>query len=161
MDMKKFAAEFSRKQPISGMALAYLLENGTETVKKAVRELFEYATEGRIKWAEKHGETYPYSLDTAMQVFDLAKEYAELNAFDLVTAVGAGVYGQHYLNSVFGKGTFLGKATCPDCGHNVFSFAAMSCDDQSKPICENGEPLFVCKHCGKVLRAKDTVPQLD
>lgn len=129
--MVELVDSFSHNQPQSGMALAYLMEKGIETVKQTTEEEYEAAVDAQIAQVEARGHVPLMTKEFLMEVFRYAKGLSQYDALDIVIALGNGVYHENYLRGIYGPGVIIGKAACPYCGGNHF----YEDDDDKKRIC--------------------------
>ena len=119
-DAKKLITDFQHNLPISSMALCYLLEKGSEQVKSTTEEEFSAATQQNMEECQKRGHTYLLTLPVALSIFRYAKKLADVDAMDLVTLIGNGVFSDSYLNKVYGTDTVANFQICPCCGKRMF-----------------------------------------
>lgn len=134
-----FIHDFERNQPVSSMALAYVIDKGQAVVSKSTEEEFSAAIDAAIEATEKNGGFYPMTKDFAMGMFRYAKKLAAMDPIQLVTLIGNGVYRSNYMLSMYGSLGEEFSVTCPACD------GAVLFQDEDD---ESGNTL-VCAKCGK------------
>lgn len=139
-EAEALVTKFTRNMPISTMALSYLMEKGSATVKEASEEEYAAAIDAEIKRAEANGGLSLLSKDVALSMFRYAKELAEVDPIDLITVIGNSVFLDRYLEMRYGEGAFLLTCACPNCGSSVFF--------RDEDDCE----VLICSNCGEHMR---------